>query len=472
MRRGRGARWLARAAAVARRLLARAALPAPPRDRAARPAYKERRLGARQPRGQRPARARGGACSGIRSSTRLEAQVSDANQSLKAALARLSRHARRRASRAPAGFRPLTAQRERHARGETSVYQCDRTFPAAARIATATTSSPAAICPTRWTCSVASATRWPAPAPASRRAPAIWRRSISALHAELATDYFTLRGLDAQQQLLDRTVADYAQALQLTENLYTGGAAAHLRRAAGAGATRDRAHPGRGHPPAPRPDRARHRRAGRQRGQQLSAVERPLPASMSRHARRGDPGVPSQLLERRPDVAAAERRVAAANAGIGVARAAYFPVLQPARPPPAGRASRPVATGSARRARYWSLGPQALLTVFDGGLHAAQSAAGARALRSSRSPTTAAPCSPRSRTWRTTSRRCASCERESVSEAAAVDSHAGRARSGQLRYKGGIVTYLEVVSTENAALAARLAAADIETAAPQPPCCW
>jgi outer membrane efflux protein len=85
------------------------------------------------------------------------------------------------------------------------------------------------------------------------------------------------------------------------------------------------------------------------------------------------PGVPSQLLERRPDVAAAERRVAAANAGIGVARAAYFPVLSLSGT--AGGQSSTTSSLLSAPAQYWSLGPQALLTVFDAGAHAAQAAA-------------------------------------------------------------------------------------------------
>ena len=192
-----------------------------------------------------------------------------------------------------------------------------------------------------------------------------------ALHAELATDYFTLRGLDVEQQLLDQTVGDYARALQLTQNLYQRRRRADRRRAAGPGAARDRPHPGRGHAPAARADRARHRGAGRARGRAPSALRAPpgehlpqLPPWM--------PGLPSQLLERRPDVAAAERRVAAANAKIGVARAAYFPVFSLTGS--AGCQSTQTANWLSAPSQYWSLGPQAVLTLFDAGLRRAQSA--------------------------------------------------------------------------------------------------
>ena len=85
-----------------------------------------------------------------------------------------------------------------------------------------------------------------------------------------------------------------------------------------------------------------------------------------------DPGLPSTLLERRPDVAAAERRVAAANAQIGVARAAYFPVFSLAAA--AGFDSSNASTWLDAPSRIWSVGPQGVLTVFDAGRHTAQTA--------------------------------------------------------------------------------------------------
>jgi NodT family efflux transporter outer membrane factor (OMF) lipoprotein len=170
-------------------------------------------------------------------------------------------------------------------------------------------------------------------------------------------------------------------------------------------------------------------------------------------------GLPSALLERRPDVAAAERRVAAANAGIGVARAAYFPVFDLFGT--AGSQSISTATWLAAPSRFWSLGPQAVLTLFDAGLHAAQSAAA----HASYDEQVANYRNTVLTAYQDVEDNLAAIrqlQRESVSQAAAVKATQGALDQANLRYKGGIVTYLEVVSTQNAALAARLTAADID----------
>lgn len=277
------------------------------------------------------------------------------------------------------------------------------------------------------------------------------------LHAELATDYFSLRGLDAQQQLLDRTVADYSKALELTRNLYQGGAAAladvHQAQAQLENARTEA-------------EDTRLRRAQTEHaiavlvGAEASRFHldaRPLEPDLALPA--VDPGLPSQLLERRPDVAAAERRVAAANAGIGVARAAYFPVFTLMGS--AGQESTQSSSWLTAPSRFWSIGPQGLLTVFDAGLHAAQSAAAHAAydeqVANYRNTVLTA--------YQDVEDNLAALRQlglESVSQTAAVTATQGALDQANYRYKGGVVTYLEVVSTENAALAARLAAVDIE----------
>jgi NodT family efflux transporter outer membrane factor (OMF) lipoprotein len=276
-------------------------------------------------------------------------------------------------------------------------------------------------------------------------------------HAELATDYFTLRSQDTQQDLLDQTVKDYAAALDLTQHLYDGGVAAladldqakaqlqtaltqaadnHLRRAQTEHAVAVLL----GELPSnfhvdPRP-------------LQLAAVPPGI-----------DTGLPSVLLERRPDVAAAERRVAAANAQIGVARAAYFPVFTLTGL--AGFESTVTSNLLSAPSRTWSVGPQGVLTVFDAGLHRAQSAQAHAAydeqVANYRNTVLSAYQSVEDNIV-----ALRQLEQESVTEAAAVAATGEALQEAQYRYSGGIATYLEIVVAENAALTARLSAADIQ----------
>jgi outer membrane protein, multidrug efflux system len=277
------------------------------------------------------------------------------------------------------------------------------------------------------------------------------------LHAELATDYFILRGLDIEQRFLDQTVADYGRALGLTQNLYQGGAAA-ISDVQQAEAQLETART--------QAEDTRLRRA--QTEHAIAVLIGQEASSYSLNARAEDtfptlpmiePGLPSELLERRPDVAAAERRVAAANAGIGVARAAYFPVFDLFGS--AGSEAISAATWLTAASRFWSIGPQAVLTLFDGGLHRAQSAAA----HASYDEQVANYRNTVLTAYQDVEDNLAAIrqlQRESVSQAAAVKATQGALDQANLRYKGGIVTYLEVVSTENAALAARLTAVDID----------
>ena len=276
-------------------------------------------------------------------------------------------------------------------------------------------------------------------------------------HAELATDYFTLRSDDSEQELLDHTVADYAQALQLTQNLYNGGAAplsdleqarAQLETAKTQAAD------------------IRLRRAQTEHaiavllGAQASAFHiDPTPLQASAAPPPIDPGLPSALLERRPDVAGAERRVAAANARIGVARAAYFPVFSLAAT--AGFESILASNWISAPSRLWSIGPAGALTLFDGGLHRAQSAA-AHAAYDEQVAGYRGTVLTAYQEVEDNLAALRELQNESVSEAAAVAATQSALEQAQYRYQGGLVTYLEVVTEENAALSARLSAADIQ----------
>jgi NodT family efflux transporter outer membrane factor (OMF) lipoprotein len=267
----------------------------------------------------------------------------------------------------------------------------------------------------------------------------------------LAADYFTLRSQDAEQALLGRTVADYTKSLELTQRLYQGGAAAQ--------ADVDQAQA--------QLETARTQAAeiALARSQTEHAIALlvgenptgfhidpdPLPSDTA--PPRLAPGLPSTLLERRPDVAAAERRVAAANAEIGVARAAYFPVFNLAAA--IGFDSKDASTWLNAPSRTWSVGPSGLLTVFDAGRHKAQSEeAHARydgQVANYRNTVLTA--------FQEVEDNLAALHRleeESVSEAAAVTATRKALQQAQYRYKAGLVTYLEVSATETTALQAQL----------------
>jgi len=274
-----------------------------------------------------------------------------------------------------------------------------------------------------------------------------------AIHAELANDYFSLRSQDTEQQLLDQTVEDYARALVLTENLYNGGAAA-LTDVAQAQAQLETA---RTQAADIRLQRAQSEHAiAVLLGQNPSAFHMDAsPLAVSAAPPPIDPGLPSSLLERRPDVAAAERRTAAANAQIGVARAAYFPVFSLGAA--AGFDSASASNWLTAPSKLWSVGPAAgLLTVFDAGRHRAQSAQ-AHAVYDEQVANYRNTVLSAYQEVEDNLAALRQLQQESVSEAAAVKATATALEQAQYRYKAGLVTYLEVVTAENTSLQAQLA---------------
>jgi len=383
----------------------------------------------------------------------LEGRVTDANQNIKAAFARLQQ-ARAQTRIQRAAYFPTVTVDPRATRARTSLnslsYFATKRVTANDFVLDADVSYEFDVWG-RVRNSVASAR-------ASEQASAADLATLDlSTHAELASDYFTLRSEDTQQELLDRTVVDYASALELTQSLYDGGAAA-LSDLDQAKAQLESAR-----------TQAADMRLRRAQTEHAIAVllgesasgfrldAQPLKLDVLPPAI--DPGLPSALLERRPDVAAAERRVASANAGIGVARAAYFPVFSLFGV--AGFESTQVSNWISAPSRLWSIGPSAVLTVLDGGLHRAQSAAAHAAYDEQVADYRGAVLAA----YQDVEDNLAALrqlQQESVSEAAAVTATAGVLEQAQFRYGAGIVTYLEVVSAENAALAARLSAADIQ----------
>lgn len=187
--------------------------------------------------------------------------------------------------------------------------------------------------------------------------------------ATLAQTYFQLRTLDATQKLLDDTVAAYAQSLKLTQNQYAQGVAARsdviqaqtqLRSAQAAAIDNGVA-------------RAQDEHAiAVLVGQSASTFSLPaIPLDAEPPAVPID--VPSALLERRPDIAAAERRAAQANEQIGVAMSAYFPSLTLSAQ--GGFQSSVLSQLFTLPSRFWTVGPQLAATLFDGGLRRAQTQA-------------------------------------------------------------------------------------------------
>jgi NodT family efflux transporter outer membrane factor (OMF) lipoprotein len=277
------------------------------------------------------------------------------------------------------------------------------------------------------------------------------------IHAELATDYFALRAEDTQQVLLDKTVGDYTHSLQLTQNLYNGGGAA-LSDVAQAQAQLETA-------------RTQAADIRLQRAQSEHAIAVLLGESPSAfHAEPNplppelipppvDPGLPSSLLERRPDVAAAERRVAAANAQIGVARAAYFPVFSLTAA--AGFDSTNSSNWLNAPSRLWSVGPAGVLTLFDAGRHRAQTAQ-ARAVYDEQVADYRGAVLTAYQEVEDNLAALRQLQQESVSEAAAVIATGTALQQAQYRYKAGLVTYLEVATNETTALQAQLSNVTIQ----------
>ncbi len=276
------------------------------------------------------------------------------------------------------------------------------------------------------------------------------------LQASVADAYFRLRGLDAQVALLHETVVAYERARDLTTTRHDGGIASGLdvsradnilsaARAQISATANERA-------------ATEHEIAALVGAVASSFAVAPLVRSL-------EPppvafGVPSQLVERRPDVAEAERRIAAANFRIGVARAAYFPNIT------LGLGGGVEATGGSifsSAAGFWALGPaQALLTLFDGGRRRAQ-------VRISRAQYDEAAAN-----YRTT---VLTAFREAEDEIAATRHLAAQAadqlaaaqaaeRTRELalvRYRDGASDYLDVVTAQTASLEAERAALTVQT---------
>lgn len=274
------------------------------------------------------------------------------------------------------------------------------------------------------------------------------------LEAELAMDYFELRSADAQKQLLDDTVKAYTDNVQLTTHRYKGGV-------------------------APRSDvaqaqtqldttRVQDTNVTVQRAQFEHAIavligKPPAELSLAVAPLKTRPpivptGLPSELLQRRPDIAAAERRTAEANQQIGIARAAYFPTVT--LDGTAGFAGTRGSKWFTWPAGFWALGPSLAETLFDAGRRRATS----ESARANYDATVA--------TYRQTSLTAFQevednlaalriLENETQQQDQAIASSKDSLHLFTNRYQGGADTYLQVITAETIELANERNAIDI-----------
>ena len=274
------------------------------------------------------------------------------------------------------------------------------------------------------------------------------------MHAALAVDYFAARTLDAEEKLLQDTVTQYQQAFQLNEDRYEGGLASEVEveqartilettraqmidvgvaRAQFEHATAvllGKAPADFTLPPLP-----------------LSAPPPPIPV-----------GIPSELLERRPDIAAAERRVASANAQVGLAKAAYYPLVNILGT--GGFESGTITTLLQGPSALWSVGASAAVTVFDVGRRRAFNDQAKAAYDSSVAFYRETVLS----SFQQVEDNLAALrvlEQEAGVQETAVQAAQRSLDLSNTRYEGGVTSYLEVITAQNAALSDEVTAVNI-----------
>jgi NodT family efflux transporter outer membrane factor (OMF) lipoprotein len=276
------------------------------------------------------------------------------------------------------------------------------------------------------------------------------------LIAQLVQDYIQLRSLDRDSAILDETAKAYARALQLTEQRHDAGIA-----------------PGLDVAQAQTQLNAALSQAAQtlaQRALMEHAIAALLgvsasmfsikPAIVAIQLPQIPSGVPSTLLERRPDIAGAQRRMMAANANIGVARAAYFPTLTLGGQ--GGFQSTSFSNWLSAPSSFWAIGPNALLSVFDGGLRRAQVA-------QARAEFDASAANYRGTVvgaFQQVEDSLASLNHfhdASVDEKAAVDAAQRTLDFSLALYKQGATDYLTVVTSQTALLQTQLEALNLDT---------
>jgi len=276
------------------------------------------------------------------------------------------------------------------------------------------------------------------------------------IRAELAFDYFSLRGLDAEKALLDSTVISYQKALDLTTTRYQGGLASAVDVAQAETQLET--------------TRAQSIDVGVARAafEHAIAVLTGKPAAnfslppmpLATPPPGIPPGLPSELLERRPDIAAAERRVQEANAQIGVAKAAYFPLVTLTGS--GGLESAAISTLIQGPSAFWTLGGAAAETIIEGGARRG-TLNQAYAQRDQAIATYQQTVLTAFQEVEDNLAALRILQEEAQTEDAAVAAAQHSLSLSITRYKGGIANYIEVTIAQSAKLADEVTAVSILT---------
>jgi NodT family efflux transporter outer membrane factor (OMF) lipoprotein len=263
--------------------------------------------------------------------------------------------------------------------------------------------------------------------------------------ADLAADYYQLRAQDAMKQLLDSTVGAYREALELTLDVYKAGLGND--EAVAQAESQWKA------------TEAQDTNLGVLRAQYEHAIAllAGQPAStfaLPVDARKGPPpsipvGVPSELLERRPDIAAAERLVAQANAQIGIAKTAFFPTITLSAS--AGLQAISIAKWLEWPSRIWSVGPGLAQTIFDAGARRAT----VQQLQATYDQTVANYRETVLTAFQQVEDNLAALRilaRVIEQQDEAIDSAGRNLEEAEVRYKAGLDPYLNVIAAQTALL--------------------